>query len=138
MRCVGSPGCKGEGEVAWAKHLAHRAAVKARPDCPPFGESIEGNQAHHDFLVAHDCSRYWDRANRLNDQSGPLANAIFETPARTAKGALEKLKIAYMAVGDGEGTVTGDCDLVAFQDLAAPWMEAVIADFERLTGEARS
>ena len=127
----------GELQDVWAKHLAHRAAVKARPDCPPLGESFEGNKAHHDYMDAHDGSRYWDPANRLNEQSGALANAIFETPARTAKGALEKLKIAYMAVGDGESTVTGDRDLLVFQDLAAPWMEAVIADFERLVGEVR-
>ncbi len=49
-------------------------------------------------------------------------------------GALEKLKIAYTAVGDGVETDTGDSDLESFQDLEAPLMEAVIADFECLIG----
>ncbi len=123
----------GECQDVWEKHRAHRASVEAMPDCPrpPFLPPDYGH-GHTAFLAAHDAHKYLGEANRLNDQTGALAAAIFETPAESAKGALEKLKIAYTAVGDGEGTATGDNDLEAFQDLDAPWMQNVIADFERL------
>ena len=129
----------GELQDVWARQKAHRAQIGAMPDCPgpqtwPSGEYALPRAA---FLETHDAFRYWDECNRLNEQTGALAKAIFETPAQTARGVLEKLKIAYLAVGDGEETDTGDNDLEAFQDLAAPWMEVVIADFERLSGEAR-
>ncbi len=129
----------GECQDVWEKHRAHRASVEAMPDCPrpPFLPPDYGH-GHTAFLAAHDGHKYLGEANRLNDQTGALAKTIFGTPAQTVKGALEKLKIAYVAVGDGEETGTGDPDLESFQDLEAPWMEAVIADFERLIGEASS
>ncbi len=120
----------GTWQDAWKKHRAHRASVEAMPDCP----QIPFYRDRTAFLEAHDAYRGWDESNRLSGQTGALARAIFETPAETAKGALEKLKIAYMATGDGAETDTGDIDLEAFQNLEAPWMEAVIADFERLAG----
>ena len=130
---------------SWRECSEHRAKVEAMPDCPsgrgPCGDLAEmraRNKAHWDFLEARGVWDGYDEPNRLNDQAGALAKAIFETPAQTAKGAIEKLKIAYTAVGDGEGTSTGDNDLEAFQDLEAPWMEAVIADFERLLGGMQS
>ncbi len=118
------------------KQAAHRAEIEARPDCPPC-DPATGSRANSAFLEANDAFRYWDQAQILGKQTGALVNAIFETPAQTATGALEKLKIAYTAVGDGGGTYTGDIDLEAWQDLEAPWMEAVIADFERLIGGMR-
>jgi len=129
----------GELQDAWGKDRAHRAAVLAMPDCPkPPGFPTGGDySARETFMEAHDAYRGWDQCNRLNEQTGALAKTIFGTPARTAKGALEKLKIAYIAVGNGAGRGGGDSDLETFQDLKAPWMETVIADFERLAGEAR-
>ena len=50
------------------------------------------------------------------------------------EGAVEKVKIAYLATGDGEGTYTGDADLDAYQDFETPWMANAIADLDRLAG----
>ena len=82
----------------------------------------------------HGESALYDRRNDLSDQCGRLANAIFDTPARTVGATLEKLRIAYIATGDGPDTCTGDGDLEAHQDLDTPWMKSVIADLEHLTG----
>ena len=133
-------------KLLWAKDSAHRRRIESMPDCPVVRPWFAGDPAPDPlkwrervaFLESHDHCKHYDAANEIHGQTGAVATAIFETPAETAKGALEKLKIAYMAVGDGVETDTGDSDLEAFQDLEAPWMEAVIADFERLIGEARS
>ena len=45
---------------------------------------------------------------------------------------MAKLKIARLASGIGEGSGTGDIDLAAFQDHAAPWIDNAIGDLERL------
>ncbi len=128
----------GEWQHVWAKQQAHRASVEAMSGCPQLGANLNHNKAHFAFLEAHDAYRYEDQSRRLGDQTGVLVKGIFETPAQTAKGALEKLKIAYTAIGDGGESDNGDIDLEAFQDWNAPWMEAVIRDLERLAGEARS
>jgi len=118
----------------WAKQQAHRAEIEARPDCPAL-DPATSSQAHFAFLEANDAYRHCDDLERLYKQTGALANAIFETPARTTKGALEKLKIAYTAIGDGEGS--GDEGLLLCQNPKALWLDSVVADFERLAGEAR-
>jgi hypothetical protein len=119
----------------WEKQQAHRAEIEARPDCPPL-DPATSSQAHFAFLEANDAYRYCDELERLYKQTGALANAVFETPARTTKGAFEKLKIAYTAIGDGEGS--GDEGLLLCQNPMALWMAAVVADLERLAGGARS
>ena len=89
-------------------------------------------------LSPHDASRYYNKANDLWDQTGAVVNAIFGTPAQTAKGVLEKVRILYIARGDYDDD-DGDTDLEAHQDdKNNPWFGAVIADLERLAGEARS
>ncbi|MCH8187841.1 MAG: hypothetical protein IIB66_03905 [Proteobacteria bacterium] len=120
-----------KGNRVWAKQKAHRALIEAMPDCPRISPWSENN-AHFAFLEAHDAYRYWDECNRLNDLVGALANAIFETPARTLRDVLEKLKIAHIALGNYDED--GDTDLEVFQDRERPWMETVIADLERLAG----
>lgn len=50
------------------------------------------------------------------------------------RGAVEKLKIAYMVNGDGEGADNGDADLDVYQ-VEDPWMPKVIRDLERLAQE---
>ncbi len=66
-----------------------------------------------------------------------LVNAVFETPAQTARGVLEKVRILYIARGDFDQQ--GDDDLEDYQDAKNnPWFGSVIADLERLAGEARS
>ena len=129
---------------SWRECSEYREKVEAMPNCPsalgPWGDLAElrtRNKAHHEFLGARGVWDRYDEPNRINEQVGALVNAVFKTPAQTTKGALEKLKIAYVAVGDGEGTGTGDNDLEAFQDLEEPWMVTVIADFERLIGGIR-
>ncbi len=121
---------------SWAKQKRQREAVEDMPDCPEMDGTAKGNQAHSDFMDAHDAYKHSDECNRLSDLTGALANEIFETPPLTWRGAVEKFKIAHLAVGsypDG-----GDEDLEAYQDWAMPWMETLAKDFERLLGGMRS
>ncbi len=117
------------------KQRAHRERIEAMPGCPPLNGTVENGHAHIAFLEAHDAFRYCDEGNNANNARGALANVVFETPAETARGVLEKLKIINMALGNHGDD--GDIDLEAFQDRGEPWMESVIADLERLTGETR-
>ena len=122
----------------WARQGEHRAAVEAMPDCPELQGYPTGGDgsAHYAFLEAHDAYRYSDAANRLGAQTGALVNAIFETPAQTASGVLEKVRILYIARGDYDDDGMGDTDLEVFQDAKnSPWFGHVIADLERLAGE---
>ena len=119
----------------WAKQQAHRARIEAMPDCPQPDGTVKGAQAYFAFLDAHDAHRYYDESGRLGEPTGALANAIFETPANTVEGAFEKLKIAHLAIGRWPDD--GDEGLEAYQTLDAPWMEIVLADFERLIGGMR-
>jgi len=118
----------------WEKQQAHRAEIEARPDCPAL-DPATSSRDHFAYLEAADAFRYYGETERLIEKTGPLANVIFVTPARTTKGALEKLKIAYTAIGDGEGS--GDEGLLLCQNPKALWMAAVVADLERLAEEAR-
>ena len=65
-----------------------------------------------------------DKTNAAGRAMGKAANRVFVIPARTYRGAVEKVKIAYLA--------TGDADLDAYQDFENPWMANAIADLERL------
>ena len=120
----------------WEKQHAHRAQIEAMPDCPgpqtwPMGEYAAARGA---FLEAHDAQRYYDRANDLDQQTGAAAIAIIKTPAMTWRGAVEKFKIAHLAIGSYADD--GDEALEAYQDWESPWMVTVAADFERLQREA--
>ena len=119
-----------EASERW--HAEHER-VDALPDCPPNKPiPMGGYEAYSQFLTDHDVDALAGRANDLTERSGKAALAVFAIPAQTMHGAIEKLKIAYLAIGDGDGTRTGDRDLEAYQDLDSPWMESVIADLERL------
>ena len=113
----------------WEKGSAHRARIEAMTDCPRVDPATQ-SRAHFAFLKAHDAYKHYDESNRLGQQTGALVNAIFKTPAETFRGAIEKFHIAHLAVGSGADD--DDEDLLAYQDWAAPWMETVAADFERL------
>ena len=119
----------------WAKQQEHRARIEAMADCPPISP-YSNTSAHFAFLEAHDAYKYCDESSRLGELAGQLANAIVETPARTFRGAVEKFKIAHLAVGSYEDD--GDEGLEAYQDWDKPWMATVAADFERLLGGMRS
>ncbi len=119
----------------WQKQKAHRAEIEAMPDCPgpktwPMGGYGHARDA---FLEARDGYRYYDKANELWDQTGAAVNTIFETPAQTATGVLEKVRILYITRGDYDDADNGDTDLEAHQnDTKSPWFGSVIADLERL------
>ena len=109
------------------------------PDCPP--DAIPAfDKAGHDrwwaFMKAQGVLKLYDKTNAAGSAMGKAANRVFAIPARTYEGAVEKVKIAYIATGDGEGTLTGDVDLDAYQDFDTPWMKNAIADLERLAGAA--
>ncbi len=76
----------------------------------------------------------YDKACAAGRTMGRAANRVFAIPARTYWGAIAKVKIAYIAIGDGDGTHTGDADLDAYQDFETPWMANAIADLDRLAG----
>ncbi len=118
------------------KQQAHRAEIEARPDCPP-PDPATSSRAHFAFLEANDVFRYCRESEQLHEQIGPLVTAVFETPAQTAQGVLEKVRIMYLARGDFDQQ--GDEALEVFQDdRNSPWFGAVISDLERLAGETRS
>ena len=112
--------------------------AEAMPDCPPHAGPPVFDRAGHDrwhaFMKAKGVWKLADKANAANRALGKAANRVFATPARTYPGAAEKVKIAYLATGDGEGTCTGDGDLSAYQDDENPWMKNAIADLERVAG----
>ena len=123
-----------EASEQW--HAEHER-VDALPDCPPNKPiPMGGFEAYSQFLTNHGVGALADCANDLSERCGKAALAVFATPAQTMRGAIEKLKIAYLATGDGGGTGTGDIDLEAYQDLGAPWMQNAIDDLDRLSGGA--
>ena len=117
---------------SWAKHERHRKSVEDMPDCPEIDGTLEGNRAHRDFMDAHDAYKGYDR---LWDLTGALANDIFETRPVTWRGAVEKFKIAHLAVGSYADD--GDEGLEAYQCWDSPWMETVAKDFDRLLAGMR-
>jgi len=130
---------------ALEKHNAASKAFRTRrdeadamPDCPPLiVQTADGrvvNERWHAFMEAQGESRLWDKMDAAGRAMGKAANRVFAIPARTYRGAIEKVKIAYIATGDGDGTYTSDADLDAYQDLETPWMANAIADLERLAG----
>ena len=124
---------------AHERWISEKERVEALPNCPPYCTPAEDRGAYNKyskFFADRGVHALCERSNDLNMQCGKAALAVFATPAQTMLGAIEKLKIAYLAIGDGDGTCTGDRDLEAFQDLDAPWMESVMADLERLAGGA--
>ncbi len=114
-----------------------QAKADAMPDCPEDKAPFDDKAAHNRwraFMKAQGVWKLSDKANAAGRALGKAANRVFAVPARTYPGALEKVKIAYIATGDGDGTYTGDADLYAYQDFENPWMANAIADLERLGG----
>ncbi len=114
-----------------------RAEADAIPDCPPHAVPAF-DKAGHDrwnaFMKAQGVWKLSDKANAAGRALGKAANRVFAVPARTYPGALEKVKIANLATGDGEGVGNADDDLETYQDFDNPWMKKAIADLERLAG----
>ncbi len=123
--------------IAAEASSTRRAEAEAMPDCPP--DAIPAfDKAGHDrwtaFMKAQGVWRLSNKSNAAARAMGKAANRVFAIPARTYRGAVEKVKIAYIAIGDGDGTYTGDADLDAYQDFENPWMTSAIADLQRLAG----
>ena len=119
---------------AWA---AGREEADAMPDCPPLVAPAFDKAGHdrwHAFMKAKGVWKLCRKSNAAGRALGKAANRVFAIPARTYRGAVEKVKIAYIATGDGDGTYTGDADLDAYQDFENPWMVNAIGDLERLVG----
>ncbi len=115
--------------IAAEASSTRRDEADAMPDCPPCS-----HDRWHAFMEAQGVLKLYDKRNAAGRAMGKAANRVFAVPARTYRGAIEKVKIAYIATGDGEGTYTGDADLDAYQDFETPWMANAIADLERLAG----
>jgi hypothetical protein len=115
---------------AWTTHHQWRDEVEALPDCPPPSSS---DDSFMEFLDKHEDGRSWESMNQANDTMVEAAKAVFEVPARTLPGVLNKLRIVSIAVGDGLGD--GDHDLAVNQEIGGPWIDVVIADLERLARE---
>ncbi len=123
---------------AW---IAERERLEALPFCPEHVVPTEGYERwkrYSDrwgrYMEQTGIDDFIDESERLGEAMGEAANAVFDTPANTLPGAIEKLKISYMVNGDGEGADNGDADLDAYQ-VEDPWMPKVIRDLERLAGE---
>ena len=123
---------------AW--HTRHEEA-EAMPDCPPHAAPAF-DKAGHDrwnaFMKAKGVFKLCDKSNAATRAMGKAVNRVFASPAHTYPGAVEKVKIAYTAAGDGEGSCTGNAELEAYQDIESPWMANAIADLVRLTGATES
>ena len=126
--------------VATEAERANRAEAMAMPDCPPHGHPTF-DKAGHDrwwaFMNAHGVSKLWNKMDAAGRVMGKAANRVFAIPAQTYRGAVEKVKIANLATGDGEGVGNADDDLETYQDFDNPWMKKAIADLERL-GDGRA
>ncbi len=116
--------------IASEASSARRDEADAMPDCPP----CSPHDRWHAFMEAQGVLKLYDKTNAAGRAMGKAANRVFAIRARTYEGALEKVKNAYIATGDGEGTLTGDVDLDAYQDFDTPWMANAIADLKRLGG----
>ena len=70
----------------------------------------------------------WEEANQATNVTGAAVREVFELRAHTLKGALQQLKIVFIALGPvpNEGDDTVEC----FQDYDDPWFPRVIADLE--------
>ena len=131
---------KRKGEIS---HACYKK-MKTMQDFPGYPTPDMGTPERERYDAEHsrcaDASGYhpaFDLWNEAGKDMGAAANAVFAIPAQTVRGAVEKLKIAYLATGDGEGTATGDDGLETYQDLKAPWMANVLADLERLATTER-
>jgi hypothetical protein len=122
-------------------HQVYRATLKMREEgllalrhlkaMPEYPTLTAPHGAWNAFMDKHGQTALWDKVCLLDERSGALAKRLFDTPANTLPGAIEKLKIAYMVNGDGNGAPDGDADLDAYQ-VGDPWMPKVIRDLERL------
>ena len=135
-------------DETWNAHQVRRPEIEAMPDYPPElpwdGEKTLSQaeyELHRKRILEQAAFRerhgdLWEAANEAGKQMGAAANAVFAIPAKTAKGAVAKLKIARRASGATAEGGDGDAELSCYQDYDAPWIDNAIADLERLVGGA--
>ncbi|MCH7932005.1 MAG: hypothetical protein IH906_07350 [Proteobacteria bacterium] len=120
-----------EATAAREKYSAEKHRVEALPECPDFSEPAatgKGRPPYFVFLKEQGVDELCDRWNELLKGVGRISNAAFATEAHTLRGAVEKLKIVYLA-GDDE-------DLDVYDEPQGSWRASVMRDFDRLAGQA--
>ena len=113
--------------------------ITALPDCPPEVLPITDREAHErreDFFDRHGADALHNEMSKLGRFAGALAYQIFATPAHTLIGAVEKLKILRLALGDEPHE--GDNDLACYicdsvEQREESWFASVMKDFDRLS-----
>ena len=105
------------------KWITAKDRAEALPECPTW-DLPASNRARYDrweaFMEKQGVHALCALSTMRWEDAGRTVNAVFATEAKTFRGAVEKLKIAYLATGDGDGTLTGDEDLEGYQDLKPP------------------
>lgn len=124
-----------EARAAHDEWVSEAERVRELPDCPPL-VAPAFDRIDHDrycaFMKEHGVDALSDRSTELWRCGGALAQEIFTTPASTLKGAIAKLAIVRLALGDDDDTA--DRDLEAYQyDSDERWFANVMRDFERLS-----
>ena len=121
-------------KTAGEKWRTEQDRILALPDCPPSvtpRESQEGYKRHEAFLTKHGILALSDNSTKCWRRTGKIACEIFATPAHALEGAVAKLKIVRLALGDTPNG--GDHDLDAYEpDSDERWFATVMRDFERL------
>ena len=87
----------GTARQAW---IAERERLEALPFCPEHVAPTEGlerwkryNERWIRYMEQTGMDDFWDESEQLHESMGEAANAVFDTPAQTVRGAVEKLKI---------------------------------------------
>ncbi len=91
--------------IASEASKARRAEAEAMPDCPPFATPASDKAASDRwdaFMKAKGVWKLSDKSNAAGRAMGKAAKRVFAIPAHTYRGVAEKVKIAYLATGDGD------------------------------------
>ncbi len=131
-------------DQAAAKLWPEKQRIAALPGCPPWivDGSLEATETLGEhpgtaFLRKHGWLALHDQAHELMTRTEEQATVVFQTPALTTEGAIAKLHVVYKVYGDrglefGDGAVYSR---LGHLGRTAPWIQSVVADFERLAGE---
>ena len=120
-------------------YYREKARITALPDCPPEVLPIDDRETYEcreDFIARHGALVLWNESTKLMRVAGAVAYQIFSTPAETLAGAVEKLKILRLALGEVPNE--GDDDLACYmhdsvEQRDESWFASIMNDFERLS-----
>ncbi len=110
-------------EPLWAESHRVRDEADAHSDCPDLGTPIEVSMAHWERFGWNDL---FDRANVANLAGCEVAKRLFDEPAYTSRGVLEKIRVMLRVEAR-----SSDPEAYPPYDQFA---EILGADFERLLG----